>query len=108
MSSGFRQITAAAQQQCERAGGLVRASDHGPAKEEADGRGGFEKMQGASKGHEDQPRATERGHPETGAAKILSAAEAHSDGKRETSEHHTTQGTMTDMQQKDAQHDLEN
>lgn len=65
-------------------------------------------MQGASKGHEYQPGATERGHPETGAAKILSGAEAHSDGKRETGERHTTQGTMTDVQQKDAKDDLEN
>lgn len=65
-------------------------------------------MQGASKGHEDQPGATARGHPETGAAKSLSAAEAQSDGKRETGERHTTQGTVTDAQQKDAKDDLEN
>lgn len=65
-------------------------------------------MQGARKGHEDQPGAAARGHPETGAAKILSAAEAHSDRKRETGEHHTTQGMMTDVQQKDSKDDLEN
>lgn len=92
MSQGFCQAAAASQRQHEDAGGLVRASAHGPAQEKAGRRGSFEKEQGAGEGTEGQPGAPPRGFTETGAPKILSGAKAGPDGERAGGERDTAKG----------------
>lgn len=94
MPPGGCQTAAAAQRQRESTRGLVRASAHGPAEEEAGWGGGLEEEQGAGGGPEGQPGAPERGHTDTGGAEILSGSEDLSDGEGEGREHHTTQGIV--------------
>jgi len=79
---GFHPAAAASQRQREGAGGLVRASPHGPAEAKAGRGGSFEKLQGASSGPEGQHGASERRRTETGGAEIQSRGEDRSLGGR--------------------------
>lgn len=94
MPAVFCQTAAAAQRQREGTGGLVRASAHGPAEEEADWGGRLENNQGTGDRPEGQAGAPERGLTETGGAEVLPGAEDQLDGEGEGGEYRTTQGTV--------------
>lgn len=95
MPPGLRQAAAEAQREREGAGGLVRASPHGPAEEEAGWGGGPEKEQGTGDGPEGHIGAPEREHKDTGGAEILFRTEDRSYGGREGGERCTAQGIIT-------------